>query len=44
MLGYKRLTKPVEIIRAMLSHKYSDLILIFLVILAFCVLIIASFA
>lgn len=44
MLGYKRLAKPCGIIRALLSHKYSDLILIFLVILAFCMLIIASFA
>jgi hypothetical protein len=44
MLGYKKLAKPGVIIRALLRHKYSDLILICLVILAFCVLIIASFA
>jgi len=42
MLEYKGLSKPVEIIRALLRHRYSDLILICSVILAFCVLIIAS--
>jgi hypothetical protein len=44
MLEYKIPAKPGEIIRALLRHKYSDLILICLVILAFCVLIIASFS
>jgi hypothetical protein len=44
MLEYKGLSKPVEIIRALRRHRYSDLLLIFLVILAFCVLIIASFS
>ncbi len=38
------LLKPAEIMRALLKHKHSDLILIIGVILAFSVLIIASSA
>lgn len=44
MLGYKKLAKPDEIVRALLKHKHSDLILISSVILAFSALIIASSA
>jgi hypothetical protein len=44
MLGYNKLAKPSEVIRALLSHKHSDLILVCCVILAFSALIIASSA
>ncbi len=44
MLGYNKLTKLDAIIRALLRHKHSDLILIGSVVLAFSALIIASSA
>ncbi len=44
MSVYNILLKPAEFIRALLRHKYSDLILICCVILAFSALIIASSA
>jgi hypothetical protein len=44
MLGYNKLAKPSEIIRVLLRHRHSDLILICCVILSFSALIIVSSA